>query len=172
MRWQTHAFDGHDQQASRAVSVDLRVDCAVVDAALEQVGQGAVPVIVSLTEDVGQVLVARRAQHQFAHDRPELGVGFEQVSELAEVAAQLVDGRALGRQGRLKATDGVADHGADEGLLAGEVVVEGGDVDAGIGGDVAGPQALETGAGDAGVGRGDEVAAAIRSRFINHLIGV
>src|SRR6186997_2146161 len=59
----------------------------------------------------------------------------------------------------------MADHAADECLFRREVVVQGGDVDARVGGHVARAQTLEALAGDALVSGGDQRLATIGGRL-------
>src|SRR5690348_10015609 len=90
------------------------------------------------------------------------------------MAMQLIDGRTGGWHGLGEALDGMSDDGADQRFFGREVIVEGGDIDADIGGDLASAQALEAVGSDATVGSGDERAPSVRSpfptSFINHLI--
>ena len=59
----------------------------------------------------------------------------------------------------------MADDASNQRLLGREVVVQRGDVDADVSGDVAGAQALEAVGGDAPIGGDDQGAAAISLRL-------
>ena len=171
----TPGFDAVVREFGSEFVSDGRIDRALLDAALDQITQGAVPELVGLSKDVLQVRVARRAQDQLAHHRPELLIGLHERRDCAEVATQLFDRRTLARHRLGETLHGVADDAADQCLFRWKVVMEGGDVDAGVGGDVACTQPFEAVAGDALVGGGNERAASIGSRllaFINHLIGL
>ena len=76
-----------------------------------------------------------------------------------KVAPQLLGGRAAAGQGRRKLPHGVMEHAADERLLRRKVVVQRGDIHAGIGGHITRAQTLESLLGNAGV-RGEDKSVA------------
>ena len=73
----------------------------------------------------------------------------------------------MGREGRAKPVHRVLDHALDQLLLGREVVVQRGDVDAGLGCDLAGAQPFEAARGELVVRGAHQCTAAIllRRRF-------
>src|SRR2546430_1710966 len=117
------------------------------------------PVLIRLADDLGELLVTARADHELGHDAKELRLFVPEASQPAEVAAQPLHRRPLLRERRLEPRHRVADNGPYEVLFRREVVVQCRDVHTDRAGTLARAEPLEAARRDLAIGRRHELVA-------------
>src|SRR5712664_5017002 len=104
----------------------------------DQDAKRAMPGLDGLLEDGGDGWISARSQSQLAHHQEQLRLLLGQSTNPLELGGELLARPRTWGEGRPESPHGMADDPPYQGLLAREVVVEGGDVHPHLGRDVPG----------------------------------
>src|SRR5207245_6847061 len=109
-----------DDDRGHPVRIDVPRDGPLLAGAADEPAQRAAPVLIRLTDDLGETAIAARAEHELAHHGKQLRFVTGETPQAAEVSPQLIAGRAAGGERRLEPRHRVAHDAADEVLLGRE----------------------------------------------------